>query len=135
MQDYRHYQIRKKVTAVSHRYGDSSNHAHDSDAQVMTADTLQALVNVTMEGKEAMENLKRINLTLSHILTQAQETILVLFKHLQALQGQTNAKKLATEKPDTDNKIRGNKSKRYFWTHRSTHILDHTSPTCRYPNK
>ena len=63
----------KKVTANTHGYGASENHAHETDTQMMTADALQALVNVTMEYKEAMENLTIINLTLSQRLTQAQE--------------------------------------------------------------
>ena len=39
-----------------------------------------------MEDKEAMANLTSINLTLSQSLTQAQETMLVLSKQIQALQ-------------------------------------------------
>ena len=45
-----------------------------------------------MEDKEAMENLTSINLTMSQSLTQAQETIMVLSKQLQALQTQEKAK-------------------------------------------
>ena len=55
-----------------------------------------------MEDKEAMENLTRINLKLSHSLTQVQEKIFVISKQLQALQAQTNSKKTDTEKPGTD---------------------------------
>ena len=56
-----------------------------------------------MEDKEEMENLTSINITLSHILNQSQETILVLYKHLQALQAQTKYKKPETEIQETDN--------------------------------
>ena len=41
LQAYRRYQFRKKATAAAHRYGDSENHAHETDAQVMTVDSLQ----------------------------------------------------------------------------------------------
>ena len=70
----------------------------------MTVDALQVLANVTMEDKEAIKNLKNINLTLYHSLTQAQEIVLVLSKQLQALQTKTNYKKPETEKPATDKK-------------------------------
>ena len=95
----------------------------------MTVDALQVLANVTMEDKEAIKNLKNINLTLYQSLTQAQEIILVLYKQLQALQTKTNSKKPATEKPATDNKQHLKKSKRYCWTHGRNHSLDHTSVT------
>ena len=95
----------------------------------MTEDAFQALTNETMEDKGETENLIIINLTLHYILNQAQETILVLSKKLQALQAQTNSKKPATEKPSTDNKQHLNKSKRYCWTHGRNHSLDHTSVT------
>ena len=85
LQAYRCYQIRKKATSVTHGYGASENHAHETDAQVMTVDALQALENANTEDKEAMEQLTRKNLTLSHSLTQAGEKILVLYKELQAL--------------------------------------------------
>ena len=51
----------------------------------MTADELQALEYAAIEDNEAMPNLTRINLTLYQSLTQAQETILLLSKNLQAL--------------------------------------------------
>ena len=79
-QAYRHYQIRKKATAAAHGYGESVNHTHETEAQVNTADALQALACAAMEYKEAMANLTSINLTLSQSLIQPQETILVLSK-------------------------------------------------------
>ena len=48
----------------------------------------------------------RTNLTLSHSLTQAQETIFVLSKQLQALQDQSKAKKKTTKKHVMDKKTR-----------------------------
>ena len=42
-QAYMRYQIRKKVTAAAYGYGASENHAHETEAQVNTADGLQAL--------------------------------------------------------------------------------------------
>ena len=48
-----------------------------------------------MEDTEAMSNLIRVNPTLSQKLTQAQETIFVLSKKLQALQVHTKTKKPA----------------------------------------
>ena len=101
---YRRYQIWKKPTAAAHGYGASEKHVYETDAQGMTADALQELSNATMEAKESMENLTSINLTLSKSFTQAQETILVLSKKLQALQAHTNPKKLATEKLANDKK-------------------------------
>ena len=50
-----------------------------------------------------MADLTSINLTISQILTQAQETILVLYKKLQAIRVQTKAKKPETEIPATKN--------------------------------
>ena len=50
----------------------------------MNVDVLQALVYAAMEDKESMAILASINLTLSQILTQAQETMLVISKQLQA---------------------------------------------------
>ena len=55
-------------------------------------DDLQALACADMEDKDAMSNLTKINLTLSHILTQALVTIMVLTKQLQALQVQEKTK-------------------------------------------
>ena len=75
----------------------SENHKQETEAQVNTADALQALACVAIEDKEPMAKLTKINLTLSHSLTQAQETILVLSKHLQALQFQTKKKTPATK--------------------------------------
>ena len=59
-----------------------------------------------MEDKDAMSNLASINLKLSQSLTQAQETILVLSKKLQALQVQTKTKTPATERTALDKKPR-----------------------------
>ena len=59
-----------------------------------------------MEDKEEMANLTSINLTLSQILTQAQETILVLSKKLQALQVQKKTKTPATNRTSLDQKTR-----------------------------
>ena len=61
---------------------------------MMTADTLQELTKITIEDKEAMENLPTINLTLSQRLTQAQETILSLSEQLQKLQAHMNTKNM-----------------------------------------
>ena len=66
-----------------------------------------------MEDTEAMENTTSINLTLFQILTQAQEIMLVLYKHLQALQAQMTSKIPATEKPETDKNQYLNKPKIY----------------------
>ena len=74
-----------------------------------------------------------INLSLSHSLAQAQETIVMLSKKLQALQAHSKANKPTTEKPLLKKKTRDNKSKSYLWTHGSTRILDHNIPTCQYP--
>ena len=41
LQAYRRYQIHNKSTATTRVYGASANHAHKTDAQVMTADALQ----------------------------------------------------------------------------------------------
>ena len=100
-QTYRRYQIRKKATAEAHGYGASANHTQDTEAQVNTMDALQALACAAMEDKEVMANFSSINLALSQSLTQAQETILVLSKHLQALQVHTK-KKPATKKTALD---------------------------------
>ena len=51
-QAYRRYQIRKKETAAAHGYGASENHTQETEAQVNTADALQALACTTMEDKE-----------------------------------------------------------------------------------
>ena len=42
-QAYRRYQIRKKSTSAAHGYGASENHTQETEAQVNTADALQAL--------------------------------------------------------------------------------------------
>ena len=97
-QAYRRYQIRNKATAEDHGYGELENHAQDTEAQVNTTNALQALVCAAMEDKETMANLTSINLTLSQILTQAQETILVLSKQLQALQVHTKVKTPSTNR-------------------------------------
>ena len=78
-------------------------------------------------------NLTSINLTLSQILTQAQETILVLSKQLQALQVHTKSKKPSTKRTALDQKTKDSKSKCYCWTHGRTRRLDHTSTTCNFP--
>ena len=65
----------------------------------MTANALQAIACASMEDSESMANLASINLTLSQSLTQAQETILVISKQLQALHAQSKAKKTSTKKP------------------------------------
>ena len=64
-----------------------------------------------MEDKEAMANLIIINLTLSQILTQAQEIILVLSKQMQALQVHTKPKTPATKRTSLDKKTKDAKSK------------------------
>ena len=86
-----------------------------------------------MEEKEEMKNLTIINLPLSQILNQAQETMLVLYKQLQTLQVQTRAKKPATKRTALDKKIKDDKLKCYCWTHRRTRRMDHTSATCNLP--
>ena len=101
--------------------------------QVNIADTLQALACTTMEETEAMVNLTSINLTLSQSLTQAQETILVLSKQLQALQVLTK-KTQYTKRTALDKKAKDAKSKCYCWTHGRTLRLDHASKTCNLPN-
>ena len=97
-QAYRRYHIRKKATAAAHGYVVSANHTQETEAQVNTADALQALAFVAMEYKEAMVDLISINLTLFQSLTQAQETILVLSKQLQTLQVHTKAKTQSTKR-------------------------------------
>ena len=128
-QYYRRYQTRKKATAVAYGYGASENHTQDTECQVNTADALQALACAEMEDKEAMANLTRINLTLSHSLNQSQETILVLSKQLQALRVHTKEKKPSTKRTTLDQKTKDAKSKCYCWTHGRTRRLDHTSAT------
>ena len=53
-QAYRRYQIHKKATAAAHGYGAPKNHTQDTEAQVSTADALQALACKAMEDKEEM---------------------------------------------------------------------------------
>ena len=72
MHSYRRYQIYKKATTAAHGYGAAENHAQETDAQMIIIDALQALANMIIENKEAMENLARINLTLSQSLNQSQ---------------------------------------------------------------
>ena len=86
-----------------------------------------------MEDKEVMANLTSINLTLSQSLTQAQETILVLYKQLQALQVQTKSKTLAKKRTALDKKKKEAKLKCYFCTYGRNRILDHTSATYNFP--
>ena len=96
-QAYRRYQIRKKAIAAAHGYGAPANNTQETESQVNTDDALQALGCAAMEDKKAMENFTIINLTLSQSLTQAQDTILVLSKQLQALQVHTKAKTPSTK--------------------------------------
>ena len=84
---------------------------------------------MTMEDKEEMLNLTRNNLTLSQILTQAQEALLLLSKHLHTLKAHMNSKKPATDKPETNNKKSINKSKNYFCNNGRTHNHNYTIPT------
>ena len=128
-QAYRRYHICKKSTAAAHGYGVSTNHTQETEAQLNTADALQALACAEMEDKEAMENLPSINLTLSQSLTQAQDTILVISKQLQALQVHTKAKPSATKRTALDQKTKDAKSKCYCWTHGRTRRLDNNSAT------
>ena len=96
-------------------------------------DSLQALACAAMEDKEAMANLASINLTLLQRLTQAQETILVLSKKLQALQVHTKAKTPSTKRTALYQKTKNDKSKCYYWTHGITRIRDHNRATCNFP--
>ena len=101
-QAYRSYQIRKKATVAAHGYRESANHTHETEAQVNIADALQVLSCAEMEDNQAIANLSRINLPFSQSLTQAQETILVLFKQLQALQVHPKTKTPATNRISLD---------------------------------
>ena len=47
-QAYRRYQIRKKSTEVARGYGASENNTQETEAQVNTADVLQALACAAM---------------------------------------------------------------------------------------
>ena len=96
-------------------------------------DALQALACAAIEDKEAMANLTSINLTLSHSLTQSQDTILVIYKQLQAIQVHTKAKTPSTKRTTLYQKTKDAKLKCYCWTHGRTHRLDHTSATCNFP--
>ena len=71
--------------------------------------------------------------TLSQSLNQAQETILVLSKQLQALQVQTKAKTPTIKKTELDKKTKEAKSKCYYWTHGRNCRLEHTSATYNFP--
>ena len=84
-----------------------------SASKFMTEYALQELACIEMKEKEAMANLTRINLTLSHSLTQALETILVLSKQLHALKDQAKSKTPTTEIPVMEKKTRDTKSKYY----------------------
>ena len=90
VQSYRRYLLRKKATAAAHGYWASANHTQDTEAQVNNVDVLQSLACAEMGDKEAMPKLTSIKLTLSQILTQAQEEILVLSKQLQTLKSIKN---------------------------------------------
>ena len=105
-QAFKDHFVSKKATAAAHGYGASENRTQETEAQVNPVDALQALVCAAMEDKEAMANLASINLTLSQSLTQAQETILVLSKQLQALQVHTKTKTPATKRTALDKKPR-----------------------------
>ena len=100
---------------------------------IASLSSIAAHVSAAMEDKEAMENLTIINLTLSQIPTQAQETILVLSKQLQALQVHTKANTPSTKITTLDQKTKGAKPKFYCWTHGRTRRLDHTSATFNFP--
>ena len=132
-QTYRRYHIHKKATSAAHGYGASENHTEETEAQVNTADALQALECASMEDNEAIANLTRINLTLLLSLTQAQERIVVLSKQLQALQVHIKVKTTSTKRTALDQKTKDAKLKCYCWTHGRTHRLDHTSVTCNFP--
>ena len=108
-QAYRRYQIHKKATAAAHGYGMSANHTQETEAQVNTTDALQVLACAAMEDNEEMANLTSINLTFSQILTQAQETILVLSKQLQALKVQNKTKTPTTKRTSLDKKTKYDK--------------------------
>ena len=112
-QAYRRYQICKKSTAVTHGYGASENNTQEKESQVNNAEALQAITCAAMEDKEAIVNLTSINLTLSQSLTQAQESILVLSKQLQALQVHTKSKTKSTKRTALDKKTKDAKSKCY----------------------
>ena len=110
-QPYSRYQIRKKVTAAAYVYGVSENHTQETDAKVNTAYALQSLTCAAMEDKDEIENLTSINLTLFHILKQAQEKMLVLSNQIQALQTQAKSKTPTTEIPVLVNNTKYTKSK------------------------
>ena len=129
-QAYRCYQTLKKATAAAHGYGASANYTQETESQINTEDAMQALACAAMEDKEEMANLTSINLTLSQSLTQAQETVLVLSKQLQALQVHTKAKTPSKKRTTLDQKTKDYKSKCHCWTHGRTRRLDHTSGTC-----
>ena len=91
----------------------SENHTQDIKAQVNSTDALQELACAAMEDKEAMANLNITSLPLSQSLTQAQETLFVLSKQLQALQVYTRSKTPATKIIELDNKTKDVKYKCY----------------------
>ena len=80
-----------------------------------------------------MDNLTNINLTLSQSLTQAQETVLVLSKQLQALQVRTK-KTPATNRTALYQKTKDAKLKCYWWTHGRIRRLDNTRKICKFSN-
>ena len=55
---------------AAHGYGASEHHTQETDSQSNTADALEALTCASMEDKEAMASLTRINSTLYQSLTQ-----------------------------------------------------------------
>ena len=129
------YQVHKKATSKVHRYGALENHTQETYAHVNTADATQSLICAEMEDKEEMANLASINLTLYKVLTQAQETMLVLSKELKELHTKAKANTLTTDKTVLDKKKKETKSKCYFWNHGRTCRLDHTSATYLSPPK
>ena len=132
-QAYRCYQILNKAASAAHGYGAAANHTQEIYAQVNTEDELQALACEAMEDKEEMANPTSINLTLSQILTQVQNKMLVLYKQLQAFQAQLNAKTPTTEIPVLDKKTKETKLKCYCWNYGRTLSLGHTSANCWFP--
>ena len=66
-----------------------------------------------MEYKEAMVDLTSISLTLSKILNQSQETMMVISKQIQALQTQAKSKTQTTEIIVLDKNTKETKSKCY----------------------
>ena len=51
LQAYRRHQTHNKLTAAAHGYDASAHHAKETESQIMTTYTLQALANANMEDK------------------------------------------------------------------------------------